>query len=263
MVVEYEWISDRVLFVRGSPNTLIYKDSSGECYVIDPGYRKRRAKGINKLLENCERVNIVLTHYHSDHTRAIEWVRHENVLASSIDSCIMSCPQNLNQLTYGYPFSEKSEEVLINPVALTVDKVFSEGDIGRKMKALPLPGHTMGHTGIVIGSEILYAGDSFFGERVLEKYKIPYHQNLVLATETLQLLEKRIESYKLIIPGHGTPLKPSEAKSIIEKNIRRNKEVIDFVLNKLSDNPVTPEELTVYLEKSYNVEKNISTKSQN
>jgi glyoxylase-like metal-dependent hydrolase (beta-lactamase superfamily II) len=263
MRVDYDRISDRVLLVRGSPNTLIYKDDGGECYVIDPGYSKKRAKGINKLLEKCGRIEIILTHYHSDHSRAVEWVRHDSVSASSIDSCIMRSPQNLNQLTYGYPFSRESEDVLIKPVPISIDKVFSEGVLGEGIEALPLPGHTMGHMGIVIESTILYAGDSFFGERVLEKYKIPYHQNLIRATETLGFLKERTQSFKLVIPGHGVPLQPHKAKNIIEMNIRRNEEITNLVLKELSNKATSLEELTTSLERLFRVEKSIPTRLLN
>ncbi|MGC9048271.1 MAG: hypothetical protein ACP5I6_06415 [Caldisphaera sp.] len=84
-----------------------------------------------------------------------------------------------------------------------------------------MPGHISGQTGLITPDGVLYAGDSIFGDKVLSKYGIPYHQLPCKSIESLNELLKLSSNVDFIIPSHGPILKSSNAVQLIEGNIKK------------------------------------------
>ncbi len=244
-------ISENTFLVKGSPSTIIhYNNRDRECIIIDPGYQKKRIKSIQKQLDNkCENTRVILTHYHADHTQAVLWMNIEEVIAPVKDAGIMQTPRVIHHLTYGYPFTNKDDIVMIKPESIkptiTIDPPLKEN----KIEYIELTGHTIGQIGVIIDSNIFYTADAFFGEKILEVYKIPYHQLLMIATETLEKIMDEAQEY-IIVPSHGPIVKGTASIELIEKNIKRNKEIIDNIINSLHQ-PRGINEIAMILHKKY------------
>ena len=60
------------------------------------------------------------------------------------------------------------------PGPTNIGLVEGEGGVLEGMAIFALPGHFFGMIGVLTDDGVLYLGDCMFGERTLEKYKIPF-----------------------------------------------------------------------------------------
>ncbi|MGC9210080.1 MAG: MBL fold metallo-hydrolase [Acidilobus sp.] len=220
---------------RGSPATLIYVEGKTG-YVIDPGQGEDRPKRIQKALRDLgvERVVVMLTHYHSDHVEAVEGISPSEVVASARDAPMVRDPELRILSTFNYPLSAADSLLPFRAVPVRVTRELNDQEEGYgPIGAVRLPGHTEGHLGYVTPDGVLYAGDAIFGDRVLEKYGVPYHKFPCQAEESLRSLGSTANRYELIVPGHGPVVRGPEAGPLIDLNIgsiRRFSELVEQAL---------------------------------
>ncbi len=75
----------------------------------------------------------------------------------------------------------------------------------------------------------LYAVDSIFGEKVLEKFGAPYHFDPCTALKTIEKLHDTMGRYDAVQPSHGPLLKGGEAEKVIEANRNAVRRLLDLV----------------------------------
>ncbi|MCU7787142.1 MBL fold metallo-hydrolase [Pyrobaculum sp. 3827-6] len=179
-----------VRLLRGSPNTLIV----GE-YVVDPGQPRERAAEILSAVGRTPR--ILLTHFHADHLTAVP--EGAEVYAPWGEELFVASVKARLFFTHGV----YTEGAVYKGEDIKVSAVVKPGDRVGPFEVVPLPGHTFGHVGYYIDG-LLYAGDAVFGEKVLEKYGVPYLMDVDLFIASLDKI-REIDPETLVM-GHGPVL---------------------------------------------------------
>jgi len=242
-----------VSLVRGSPASLIVS-CEGEVYVVDPGHGAKRARQLAKAVSGFEprRAVFIVTHYHSDHLNALAEGLLERlpggveavVAASAVDAAGVRDPLVRTALTFGYPLRPPSSLLLYEPLPVRVDlEVEAPGSLG-PLTLTPLPGHTPGQIGVVAPDGTLYAADALFGDKVLSRYKAPYHLDPCLALETLKkLMEEAGRTYQAIQPSHGPRAEAGgPAEEMIQANIQAVERLLETV-KQAAEKPATAEQI--------------------
>ncbi len=227
-------VGDAVL-VRGSPSSLIV-EHDGYTIIIDPGHGGGKVKSLRKALRgfNGELLALV-THYHSDHFEVLARgkINVSAVAAPARDAPAVRDPVYRLGMTFGYPL-EPGDPFLVFPApGVGVDLEYEPGGKVWGLETIPLPGHTPGQAGIVTPGGVLYAADAIFGDRVLERYVLPYHRDPCQALETLESLDPY--SFEAIVPGHGPVVRGDEAARLIDANIQAIRGSLDRLLDVLGE----------------------------
>lgn len=197
-----------IKLIRGSPNTLI----AGR-YVVDPGQPAERAAEIVAEVGNTPVV--LLTHFHADHLTATP--EGAEVYAPWGEELFVSSVKARLFFTHGV----YTENAVYKGNDLKVAGVFKPGDRVGPFEIVPLPGHTFGQVGFY-AEGVLYVGDALFGERVLEKYGVPYLMDVDMFLESLERI-RSLEPETLVV-GHG-PVTTSR-KKVVEM-IEANKAAVE------------------------------------
>jgi glyoxylase-like metal-dependent hydrolase (beta-lactamase superfamily II) len=231
--------------IRGSPATLVVR-CSGDVYVVDPGHGRKRAKQLAKLLRGSPRVVIYVTHHHSDHHAVLAEGLLDTLRSSGAEVRVAATRRDAPGLrdplirvvsTFGYPLRPDSSILPFRAPGVPVDlEVEPPGSLG-PLELIPLPGHTPGQAGVIAPDGTFYAADALFGERVLERYGVPYHLDPCLALETLDDLERVLPRVEAVQPSHGPRLPSSEAAGLIEANRRAIQKLLDAVRDSVSGEP--------------------------
>ncbi len=216
---------------KGSPATLIVVDGSTG-YVVDPGYPPKRGKLLRKALKKLGvgEVVAILTHAHGDHVAALETLEPDEVYVHPAEIGSALIPECREALALGYPFHAKTDLMLFEPVSARRAKPLGSG-VG-PIEAIPLPGHTFGHTGLLFG-KLLYVGDAVFGEKLLSKVGVPYFADHRAALASMELLLERVKGGEALLLSHGPLASGHEAARLVELNIERLAEVRRLVLSLL------------------------------
>lgn len=117
-------------------------------------------------------------------------------------------------------------------------------DIGRKIEAMSLPGHTAGHMGYFVPDEgVLILGDLIDFENSQGMDINNPHSDYESALESL---EKAISlEPNVIIPGHGEPIiGRKEVKTALEKALAGGIEYPELIKKAIGTNPIRLKELT-------------------
>jgi glyoxylase-like metal-dependent hydrolase (beta-lactamase superfamily II) len=185
--------------------------------LIDTGQDKSYGRDLRKACETlgASPVAIVNTHSHADHYGGNDYLLRQYgipVYAPSFEKSIIETPylEPVYLFNGAKPLPElMSKWLLAKPSK--VDHELQEGQLelaGLELKVLDTSGHAHKHMSLIC-NDVLIAADALFGSSVLEKYPLPFGQDIakqIASAEFLQNLD-----VKTVIPGHGEPSDNLEA----------------------------------------------------
>ncbi|WP_297459451.1 MBL fold metallo-hydrolase, partial [Thermococcus sp.] len=217
-------LGDSAFLYPGSPSTLI-RVFDGGAALIDPGHGKSRHKDLRREVRKLglEIKAQLATHGHADHIAVAPKISAPLFL-HRFEFSIAESPLNREILTFG---SKAPEGFLAFQFLeeVKVHAVFEWGDELFGTKAIRLNGHSPGMTGFLDdGNGLIYAGDSFFGERVIQSVGVPYLVDPELYKASIKELQNYAEKGYLLIPSHGKPVEGDEAEELLEFNLKRVEE---------------------------------------
>lgn len=217
--------------IPGSPNTLVY-DSR---IVIDQG-------GRNANLQLSAEVQIA-THGHGDHIAGltkyakIKYLPREEYWTLNLIG--------RRALTYGFSSNSDSQVFTYDFIK---DNIKPQGSLPSEIEEIKLPGHTPGHVGYIVGGKVLYAGDAFFGNKVIENFAIPYYIDIGKGIESLETIKEISKSVDYIVIAHGpTYDNKNKMLSIVEFNIEYLHKLMEKVKGMISDKERSVEEIIIRL----------------
>ncbi|MGC9112466.1 MBL fold metallo-hydrolase [Acidilobus sp.] len=238
---------------KGSPATLFYTDrETGTVYVVDPGQGEDRPRALRRDLEKlgAGRKSVLVTHYHSDHLSALGELQVDEIAMSSLDAPVARNPELRVVMTFGYPVNPGDKLLTFHGPPIKVDvEIPPERDSYGPLKLVRLPGHTDGQVGAITPDGVFYVADALFGDRVLEKYGVPYHRMPCAAERSLRTIEELEGKVDFIVPSHGPLIKASDAGPFIEANIRRIEETEEVILNVMSTSATIEDIVAALLKK--------------
>ena len=196
--------------LRGSPITLI-KILGYKAYVVDPGSSNNRGLELRGLLSNkfsVSKVITLITHHHSDHIYALTTLKPDETYVPYGEELLITNKAFRAFLDYSLDLTS-IDVILSNYVApdISLDNVVTvePGDEVNGFKVIDLKGHTYGHVGYSIDDEVLYVGDALFGDKLLERVKVPYLNDFREFIDTLGRIKElvTITNYKYVVLSHG------------------------------------------------------------
>ncbi len=143
-----------------SNSYIIYDEDTRDALIIDPGDEAQTL--LKYVQKNSLKVQgIVLTHYHYDHIGAVEEIKRKCsclVYIHKKDAQGLKTPE-INHSAGGYR----------RPVAITADKLVSDGDQIQAgdvvLEVIHTPGHTHGSICLRVKNEsIIFTGDTIFDD---------------------------------------------------------------------------------------------------
>ncbi len=246
-------LGDSAFLYPGSPSTLIRLSESG-AVLIDPGHGSGRHKDLRREVRKLGReIKAQLaTHGHADHIAVAQRISAP-LFMHRFEFSIAESPLNRELLTFGSRAPEGflafqfSEEVKVHAVFEWGDKLFGT-------KAIRLNGHSPGMTGFLDDENgLIYAGDSFFGERVIQSVGVPYLVDPELFKASIQELHNYAGKGYLLIPSHGKPVAGEEAVELLNFNLKWVEETESLILELLK-NLMSMDELAFRIMGHYGVE---------
>lgn len=243
-----EMITERVGFFPGHVNIGLVLGSHG-AILIDSGLDSQTAKKIKKGLDAIAQPlsAVIQTHAHADHFGGNAYLLgcwpEAMVYAPPLEEAIIRYPilEPIYLNMGAEPLADLRNKFLLAQASRVDHLLPVEGDIeidGVVFSILSLPGHSWQQVGVVC-EEICFAADSYLGEDILDKHKLPF---LVDAHETIASLEKlHASSYKGYIPGHGPYTTSSHGA--VTKNIELHHKIYQEIEELLQDENTLEEAL--------------------
>ncbi len=187
----------RVTVGKLSENCYLLYNDKNEAVIIDPGADGPR---IDKYLAKYELTPqaVLLTHGHFDHIGAVDYFREKYGIKAYVS-------EDEDRLCKD-PFMNESATVGEEPVSLSCDCLFKDGDVlpvlDGSITAITTPGHTIGGACFYVKSmDRLFSGDTLFCHTV-GRYDLvtgdPYALQSSIRDKLFALPEVTYVS-----PGHG------------------------------------------------------------
>lgn len=189
-----------------------------EAVIIDPHIDEACLSLLKK--KNIKRINIILTHEHTDHTSGIFWYQERfdcQIICQKECAVFISDKRRMRPLLIMFTLEEhdrmdgtnrleqfKKDYVIRTYQAnIEYDKSYDYTIGGYNFHFEHIPGHSKGSSLIVLNNKIAFTGDSLMkANPVITRFPGSNHQLYVEYTlPILSSLSNEIE----VLPGHGEP----------------------------------------------------------
>lgn len=164
---------------------------------------------------------LAVTHGHADHFSAGARIRSAGarVAASRDDARMVENPEvNIRGMfSWAKPGDEMVTKLFVGdpcPVDLLVEDWTDE-----RARAIPLPGHTLGHFGMLTADGVLFTGDALYQRHIWEQHRLPYSIDSEMVAASLRVIEAT--EFECLVPGHGEPCDREAAESHILHHLER------------------------------------------
>lgn len=256
-------IKGNTYYLDGAAKIGIIKnpENPSKSIVVDTGLDDDAGRRLLKIMqENGMGVGTIInTHSHADHCGGNYIVKSRTgckIYAPPFDKGLIEYPELEPFYLYSaYPLKELDSKFL-KAKGTKVDYVLEEGKLdidGVGLDIVPLPGHMPGLVGVATSDSVLFAGDSFFSEYILEKHGIPYFTGIGDAMRTLESLKHM--GYDYYVPSHGDALESPE--KTLDANIRVLKANIVYIAD-ICRTALDREEIVARLIGRYGINQSIS-----
>lgn len=217
-------LHDKVFYLPDGVNCAIVKAENNQAILVDTGQDKDYGRDIKKACEslNLKPVVIINTHSHADHYGGNDYLLRQYpgipVYAPTLESAIMQQPylEPLYLFNGAKPLNElMSKWLLAKPSR--VDHELKAGDLellGVKLEIIDTSGHAHVQMSVRV-DDMLIAADALFGSSVLEKYPLPFGQDISNQIKSAERLKDL--NIKTVLPGHGEP--SSDVASLVSANV--------------------------------------------
>ncbi|QTM98710.1 MBL fold metallo-hydrolase [Sediminibacillus dalangtanensis] len=239
--MEFQPLKEGTCYYFEGPVNIGYLRNGEEGMLIDAGIDASTMKKVLKWLkqEELPLTHLFITHAHSDHYGGANYLQSRqgvHTAAPVLEAAILQYPilEPLYLFGGNDPLPELRNKFL-EGAPIQIDQMIDEGfcQIGSfAIEAILLPGHSYHQLGLLY-QEIFYAGDSYFGEKQLEKHGIPYLTDTQLAMDSLHKL-KGI-TCQGAVPGHGTY--EENFQSTVQSNFDYHEQLLEWLEEEIGKKP--------------------------
>jgi glyoxylase-like metal-dependent hydrolase (beta-lactamase superfamily II) len=191
--------------------------------------------------DGCEIDRLAITHGHADHFSCGAALRDRGatVVAARDDAALVENPDiNIRGM---FSWAKPGDMLVTKLFVGTPCPVDAEVEQWRDHRAtpIPLPGHTLGHTGFLTRDGVLFTGDALYQRALWERHPLPYAIDPDMVAHSLE----RISSLQFdwLVPGHGELVDHATAEEDIEFHLAQIRAIEELLLEELR-RPHTTEE---------------------
>ncbi len=216
-------LGEGVYYLPGTVNMALATGTDKEAVIIDTGGDKDAGRRVKKACEalSVTPVAILNTHAHADHYGGNDFlVRNFGlpVYAPPFEASIIENPYL--EPVYLFNGAKPPKELLskwlmAKPVKVT--HVLGPGKLelsGLTLEIYDTSGHAHTHYAVKIG-DVLVAADTVFGMSVLDKYPLPFGQDIGAQRESAARVAAL--GSRIVLPGHGNPTEAVDV--LVEENL--------------------------------------------
>lgn len=205
----------------------------GGC-LIDTGPDESVYKGI-RIQE------VLITHGHADHFSTAAHLRRQGarIVASREEVSLIENPEiNIRGM---FSWAKPSDEMVTRlfrgegcRVDLYLDQWHDSG-----IQVVPLPGHTLGHSGFLTEDGVLFTGDALYLKELWERHPLPYAIDVGLVRSSLELIDSL--DFEMLVPAHGWPVTKTESQAHLTHHLDRIDAICELILKALTEAKTTEE----------------------
>jgi glyoxylase-like metal-dependent hydrolase (beta-lactamase superfamily II) len=217
-------LSDKVFYLPGGVNCAIVKAQDNKAILVDTGQDKDYGRDIKKACESLGLTPAVIinTHSHADHYGGNDYLLRQYpsvpVYAPAFESAILQTPylEPVYLFNGARPLPELlSKWLLAKPSKVDVELKAGTLELhGVKLEVIDTSGHAHVQMSVQV-DDVLIAADALFGSSVLEKYPLPFGQDIGNQIKSAARLKEL--TIKTVLPGHGEP--SNDVGKLIEENL--------------------------------------------
>jgi glyoxylase-like metal-dependent hydrolase (beta-lactamase superfamily II) len=189
--------------------------------------------------------SLVITHGHADHfaCAAVLRERGARVYAARDDATLVENPEvNIRGMFSWAKPGDLLVTRLFRGDPCEVDGYLEDFQDPRAT-AIPLPGHTMGHTGFLTRDRVFFTGDALYLRELWERHRLPY---CIDPTAVAGSLAKMLTlDFDILVPAHGHPVSREEAQRDIAHHQGQIAEIQFLILDRLKQERTTEEAIAI------------------
>lgn len=216
-------LSEHVLYLPGAVNMALVVGQDRQAVIVDTGLDKDAGKRLKKACETLgvTPVAILNTHAHADHYGGNSFLLRTfdlPVYAPPFEASILENPYLEPVYLFGGakpPPELLSKWLLAKPSKVT--HVLKPGRLelaGLAFDILDTSGHAHTHYAVRVG-DVLIAADAVFGATVLERYPLPFGQDIGAQMESAARVAD--VGARVVLPGHGEPTE--DVQALVQANL--------------------------------------------
>jgi glyoxylase-like metal-dependent hydrolase (beta-lactamase superfamily II) len=155
--------------------------------------------------------DVLITHGHADHFSCAAALRRAGarIIAPREEASLVENPEvNIRGM---FSWARPSDEMvtkLFRGEGVNVD-MYADQWHSDEVDVVPLPGHTLGHTGYLTADGVLFSGDAVYERQVWKRHPLPYAIDPGLVHSSLSVIESL--DFAWLVPGHGVAVERDEA----------------------------------------------------
>ena len=194
------------------------------------------------VYDGCTIDRLAITHGHADHFSAGSVLRERGatVVAARDDASLVENPDINVRGMFSWA---KPGDILVSKLftgtPCKVDALVEQWR-DRRATPVPLPGHTMGHTGYLTRDGVLFSGDALYLESLWARHPLPYAIDPDLVAASLKVIAGT--EFDWLVPGHGELVDRATALSNVAFHLEQIEELEAWLLEIL-ETPRTTEEV--------------------
>ncbi len=239
----------------------IYRVTDTDIILIDTGYAKLDRAGLTALIEDrgFHLRGIICSHAHFDHSGNVRYLQQRcgaKAAAHIIEAGISVNPDayraNYVALTYG-----KSREFFLEECFVADTIIGPEDDFldfcGVRFGILQLPGHSVGHIGVVTPDNVAYVGDCLIDQQQIDSAKLPTSMFIARDLQSKEFLRRT--QYDAYILAHKSVV--TDIAPLVDSNIAFIHRKAEELLNDLTDGMTFAQWISTFCQRE-----NIRTKNE-
>lgn len=188
---------------------------------------------------------LVITHGHADHFACAGALRAAGAAVSVArdDATLVENPEVNIRGMFSWA----------RPIDVLVTRLFRgdpcevdgyiEDFADERATTLRLPGHTLGHTGVLTADKVLFSGDALYERDLWRKHPLPYCIDPGMVADSLRCLSE--VDYEWLVPGHGAPVPREEAEGHIGYHLGQIDDIRELILSGLREAKTTEEAIAM------------------
>ena len=176
---------------------------------------------------------LAITHGHADHFAAGAALRARGatVVASRDDASLVENPDINIRGMFSWA---KPGDILVSKLFLgtpcKVDAIVEDWR-DRRATPVPLPGHTLGHTGFLTPDKVLFTGDALYLKSLWARHPLPYAIAPDMVAASLEII--RGLDFDWLVPGHGELVDRETAEAHLDFHLEQIEELEEWLLEAL------------------------------